>query len=90
MVTWLCPAKGQPAAEGLLRFLMRDDEPVFRFPPVKLEPAGRCSRIVDDIDTSGLEPGGYSYRLIWEPAGEGEPISAELPFRVGERKTEGP
>ena len=68
--TWLCPGRSGRPMEGILRYLTKGESPAFRFGDLVRQPAGQCSSVTDQVDTSRLDGGRYTYHLRWpgEPA----------------------
>jgi hypothetical protein len=79
--TWICaPRKGD---EGrLLRYLVKGEEPLFRFEHVDPPPAGACSELVDVVETGLLAPGEYAYRIRYTAAREAGTLEDEVSFVV--------
>lgn len=83
--TWVCaPKKG---SEGrLLRYLVKDEEPLFRLEHADPPPAGACIELVDLLETGFLTPGEYTYRIRYSSsvAAGDEPLEGEAGFIIDE------
>jgi VWFA-related protein len=91
MVTWVCPPgrfepdPAEPAAGmELIRYVARDGDPAFRLPDPEVEAAGVCIRVADQLQTTALDPGSYTYHLAWMEAPGAEPRKASAQFRIVE------
>ena len=85
MTTWLCPVDRALPDEGqLVRFVARDGHPIFKLPPYRVEPAGRCYRVTDTVGTDQLDAGRYTYRIEWNQTEAARGRSAELSFEIVE------
>ena len=62
-LTMICPKGKPPEPVDVLRYVSRNDSPLFRFGTPKLVPAGSCFRVVDEIETWRLDRGRYVYNL---------------------------
>jgi len=77
--TWVCaPKKG--GGGRLLRYLVRDEEPIFRLEHADPPPAGSCTELVDLLETRFLTPGEYTYRIRYNVAQGVEPLEDEAGF----------
>jgi hypothetical protein len=85
--TWVCTERGPPSLARLLRFVSRDDQPLFRFQQAVVHETGRCHAVTDRVETYALEEGEYSYHFRWNLE-SGEPMERELAFRVAARATD--
>jgi VWFA-related protein len=85
--TWICaPRKG--GIGRLLRYLVKEEEPIFRMEQADPPPAGRCEELVDVIETAFLAPGEYIYRIRYSLPKENEGLEDEAAFMVVEPPTE--
>ena len=82
MLTWLCPGKEAPPPQDVQRYITRDGEALFRLGEEKIEPAGRCFRLADLVNTAPMEPGRYDYHLRWKFAEGSEPLERSVSFEV--------
>jgi len=82
IVSWLCGAAAADPDRFFVRYVARDRKPIFRFPDPMVEPAGDCVRLTDEVDTSLLDPGSYTYEHELKPAGDGEPVRGAVTFDV--------
>jgi hypothetical protein len=81
--TWVCaPNKG--GAGRLLRYLVRDEEPIFRLDHADPPPAGSCTELVDVVETRFLTPGEYAYRLRYNVPQDGKMLEDEATFVLEE------
>jgi hypothetical protein len=72
-----------PDAAGLLRFVTRERDALFRFEPPRLEQAGDCHRFADRIELGGLSAGDYTYHVRWTGGPAADPaLEAEAVFSV--------
>ncbi len=81
-LTWVCPGESKDSVYETVRFLSREDEPVLIFEEPEIVKAGRCVRIGDRIDTSGLAPGRYVYHVGWNPDADERSQDVEAAFEV--------
>lgn len=79
--TWVCPPEGRTISK-VLRFVVRDGRPIFRFEDTVPARAGRCSLFSDPLDTSQLQAGRYAYHLQSPPGSGDAPIDVEASFDV--------
>jgi VWFA-related protein len=77
--TWICAPKSG-SGDGLLRYLVREAEPIFRFEHVDPPAAGACSEVVDVVETGLLAPGKYAYRIRYNVGEDGETLEDEATF----------
>jgi hypothetical protein len=83
VMTWVCGGATEAPDPGrLLRYVMRDDEALFRFERARLEPAGQCYKLSDTIESGALGIGSYIYHVSWRRTGDEEPIESSLAFRI--------
>ena len=82
-LTWVCPGESKDSVYETVRYLSREDEPVLIFEEPEILKAGRCVRIGDRIDTSGLAPGRYVYHVGWNPDSDERSQDVEAVFEVG-------
>ncbi len=82
-LTWVCPGESKDSVYETVRYLSREDEPVLIFEEPEIVKAGRCVRIGDRIDTSGLAPGRYVYHVGWNPDADERSQDVEATFEVG-------
>jgi hypothetical protein len=79
--TWVCaPKKG--TGGRLLRYLVRDEEPLFRLEHADPPPSGACIELVDLLETRFLTPGEYTYRIRYSVAAGDEPLEGEARFTL--------
>ena len=77
--SWVCsPKKGKGG--GVVRFVARDGEPIFRFETIKPPKGGTCTELVDPVDTRFLEPGEYFYHVRYAPEFAPESLTTEQVF----------
>ena len=81
LVSLLCGQGARPAPEQIVRYVSKDDTPLFRLESAAIEPAGSCTRIVDVVETRGLVEGDYDYHLRW-PVNGGEDRTATVRFGI--------
>jgi hypothetical protein len=81
-LSWICPGKKEDGIDGVQRFVSLNGEPIFRFDSAALQDAGGCSRVVDQLDTTPMRPGSYTYHLRWNRSSEQEPLVSEREFEV--------
>jgi hypothetical protein len=70
--------------EGILRYLDRGDSPAFRFGDLVRQPAGACFIVTDQVDTSRLDGGRYTYHLRWPGEAARPPTEATISFDVSD------
>jgi VWFA-related protein len=77
----LCPRPEDLEDPSTTSLVLRDGVPIARLPAPDLRNRGVCVSISDEVDTSDLSPGDYSYRLIIQHE-SGESLESEAPFHV--------
>jgi hypothetical protein len=82
VVSLLCGADARVGTADVLRYVSKDETPLFKFDVAKTEPAGSCVRLVDVVETWRLVEGGYSYHLRWAPGTSGDPLTTAAGFEV--------
>jgi hypothetical protein len=65
LVSLLCGEGARPVPEQIVRYVSRDDTPLFKLERGRVEPAGSCTRVVDFVETWRLVEGVYDYNLRW-------------------------
>jgi len=81
VVSLLC-GKDARAGEDVLRYVSKDETPLFKFDVAEVEPAGACVRLVDVVETWRLVEGAYCYHVRWEDPATGAPLTAVADFEV--------
>ena len=79
--TWICPS-GEPVNGKAVRYVSRDNEPLFGFDVVEKAADQECFQIRDVIETKDLAPGDYAYHLRWTESTMAEPVTSETPFEI--------
>jgi hypothetical protein len=81
-ISWICPESVGAGPGDLLRFVVGEGGPLFRFDDAAVTPAGDCFLLADPVRTETLEPGRYDYNLRWRPGPEASRIERRLEFRI--------
>ena len=81
LVSFLCGKGARPASEQVVRYVSKDDTPLFKFERARVEPVGSCTRVVDVVETWRLAEGDYDYHLIWTAAAVDD-LTATVRFAV--------
>jgi hypothetical protein len=93
VLSWLCRGRkvGAPDVKPTLRsYVSKDGAPIFRLEEPLVEPAGDCLRIADRLETAELEPGTYTYNLVYRKSPDALPVSRSRPFVIGAPPEGGP
>lgn len=87
IVSWICPPAGSPLQQNMLRFITKDNVPIYRLPEGWMERSGPCVRFTDLFHTIELGPGTYDYRILWRNEEDGPPVSRTVGFVVMDETT---
>ncbi len=85
--SWICPPAGSPLQENMIRFITKENVPIYRLPEGWMERSGPCVRFTDLFHTTELGPGTYDYRILWRNEEDGPPVSRTVGFVVMDETT---
>lgn len=95
-LSWVCPRVNEPHGPDerrppleVARYIAKDGKPIFRLPDPVMESAGACSRLVDILETKGLEAGTYTYQMELREGEAARPVTASATFTLDEPVTRG-
>jgi hypothetical protein len=90
VLAWICPGRDSPGPPAVLRFVSRDDNPLFRFDTEPRRSDGPCFEVEDRVETSALEAGPHAYRVRCSPSPDAEPVEQALVWELRDGTAPGP
>ena len=80
--TWVCPGYVKEVRNQIRRSVLQDGTVVLEPGKPKLRRAGECVAVSDEIETTGLTEGSYTYRAEWNGPADPQPLQSDAVFEI--------
>jgi hypothetical protein len=88
--TWVCPGYVKEVRNRIRRSVLQDGSVVLEPNKPKVRRAGECVAVSDEIETSGLPAGSYTYLAEWDGAAGLQPLQSGAVFEIGAPEAQPP
>ncbi len=88
--TWVCPGYVKEVRNQIRRSVLQDGIVVLEPGKPKLRRAGECVAVSDEIETTGLTAGSYTYRAEWSGPADPRPLQSDAVFEISAPETRPP